>query len=63
MTVTIDKDWIRKVFTNNNNFKGYVERYAKNRNISVDVALTHKLVAEAAKYYEKCIEIDNKVFV
>lgn len=36
-----------------NEFEEYVKRYAEGRGISVEVALTHKVVKDAQKYYQE----------
>lgn len=37
----------------NEEFRNYVDRYARDRRISVAEALTHKLVLEAESYYKE----------
>lgn len=48
---------MREFYETNQDFKEYVNRYAAQRKITVDEALTHALVREAYDYYR---EIDNK---
>lgn len=44
---------IQKEYEINNNFRDYVDKYAKERNISVEEALEHKLVEQAYCYYKE----------
>lgn len=37
----------------NPDFQSYVDKYARDRKISVAEALTHKLVQEAREYYKE----------
>lgn len=37
----------------NPDFKRYVDRYARDNKISVEIALQHKLVQEAEAYYKE----------
>lgn len=40
----------KRLYCTNNEFKDYVDRYARCYQIPVDLALTHKIVHEYAKY-------------
>ena len=42
---------MREFYENNKDFKEYVDRYAAQRKITVDEALTHAMVREAYDYY------------
>lgn len=44
-------DEIRKLYKENEDFKAYVDRYAKNRQIESEKALEHEIVRQVAKYY------------
>lgn len=48
---------MREFYETNENFKYYVDRYAAQRKITVDEALTHAMVRSAYMYYR---EIDSK---
>ena len=41
----------KAIYNSNDEFKEYVERYARQRHLLVTEALTHKTVEEVAKYY------------
>ena len=41
----------KAVYDSNDEFKAYVDNYARSRQILVLEALTHKTVEEVAKYY------------
>lgn len=41
-----------KLYNENEDFKGYVDRYCKTQKIEVAEALTHALVMEVAEYYK-----------
>ena len=43
-------DDVYSMYEMNDEFKLYVDRYAKSRGISVEVALTHAVVRQYAKY-------------
>jgi len=43
----------KKAYEENRNFHRYVDRYCKNRGISTEEALRHKLVSAAREYYEE----------
>lgn len=43
----------KAVYDSNEEFHNYVERYARERQILVLEALTHKMVEEVAEYYLK----------
>ena len=45
-------DEIHEIYNNNPEFKEYVNRYAKSREIEKYEALTHITVREAAMYYK-----------
>lgn len=49
---------MREFYENNEDFRGYVDRYANKHNLTVDEALTHSLVREAYEYYRG--ELKNK---
>lgn len=40
-------------YDSNYDFKSYVDRYCVQNHISIDVALTHKMIKEAALYYRE----------
>lgn len=42
-----------KEYAINEDFRAYVDKYARDRKISVAEALTHKLVQEAEDYYKE----------
>ena len=44
---------LNSMYENDNNFKEYVDKYSKEREIPKDVALTHMMVKEAAEMYSK----------
>ena len=48
---------MKNFYESNSDFRGYVERFRKTYNLSLDEALQHASVREAEKYYrEKEIE-------
>ena len=50
------KRWVgnkMKEYAINKDFRAYVDKYARDRRISVAEALTHKLVQEAEDYYKE----------
>lgn len=52
---------IRDFYNSNIDFRGYVDRFCKTYDLSVDEALQHSTVREVAEYYrEKEIE-DGKI--
>ena len=56
---------MREFYENNEDFKGYVDRYAAQRKITVDEALAHASVREAYDYYRTEVKtvrlpVDNK---
>lgn len=42
--------YLQALYRANDDFRGYVDRYARNRHILIDVALTHKIVKEYAMW-------------
>ena len=50
---------IQALYKANDDFKLYVERYARKEGILVVEALTHKMVEEVAEYYLK-ISMESK---
>jgi hypothetical protein len=44
---------LREYYDSNYDFKSYVDSYCIKHHISLDVALTHKEVKEAALYYKE----------
>lgn len=47
-------------YNKNTDFKHYVDGYCKTHGISVEVALTHKLVRTAEQYYKSKTNIETK---
>lgn len=47
---------VSKFYTENEEFKEYVNKYARNRNTTVDVVLKHSVVHNVAEYYSKKIK-------
>ena len=43
-------------YNNNKNFKEYVDKYCKKHGISVETALTHRLIKEVAEQYGKKVD-------
>lgn len=44
---------LREYYDSNYDFKSYVDRYCVQNHISLEVALTHKMIKEAALYYKE----------
>ena len=42
---------MREIYNTNADFKSYVDSYCKKMKVSVEVALTHKIIEEVAKFY------------
>lgn len=42
-----------KEYDVNNDFKNYVDKYARDNNISVEQALQHRLVVQTESYYRE----------
>ena len=49
----------QKLYKQDANFKGYVDKYCQNRGFTVKEALQHELIKEVAKYYAEEM-IDEK---
>lgn len=43
---------MKEFYTENKEFREYVDKYAKDNKISVDEALTHAIVKEMYNYYK-----------
>ena len=49
---------MQDLYENNEDFKGYVDRYCRTYDLSVEEALEHKLVQDVGKHYKELAEAE-----
>lgn len=44
---------MKELYENNENFKRYVDKYCRTYRVTVEVALTHRLVKDVGSHYQE----------